>query len=68
MPGGTGWMIQHAWLIPALPLLSFAVTGLFISPLSKRAAGVVATLSIVAAAICAYVLAWEYFAAYPAGH
>ncbi|MCC6795709.1 MAG: NADH-quinone oxidoreductase subunit L [Candidatus Hydrogenedentes bacterium] len=60
--------MQHAWLIPALPLISFAVTGLFISPMSKRAAGVVATLSIVAAAVCAYALAWEYFTAYPAGH
>ena len=60
--------MQHAWLIPALPLISFAVTGLFISPVSKRAAGIVATLSIVTSAICAYVLAWEYFTAYPAGH
>ena len=68
MTGNTGWMMQHAWLVPALPLVSFAVTGLLIGPISKRAAGLVATLSIVAAMACAYLLGWEYFTAYPAGH
>lgn len=68
MTGNTGWMIQHAWLVPALPLVSFAVTGLLISPISKRAAGIVATLSILASMLCAYRLGWEYFTAYPAGH
>ena len=67
MTGGSGWMMQHAWLVPALPLVSFAVTGLLIGPISKRAAGVVATLSILASMVCAYLLAWEYFSAYPAG-
>ncbi|NUM52268.1 MAG: NADH-quinone oxidoreductase subunit L [Candidatus Hydrogenedentes bacterium] len=60
--------MQHAWLIPALPLASFAVNGLLISPISKRGAGIVGTLAIVASAACAYMLAWEYFTAYPPGH
>jgi NADH-quinone oxidoreductase subunit L len=68
MDGTSGWMIQHAWLIPAFPLVTFALNGLFISPISKRAAGVVATLSILASALCAYTLAYQYFTAYPAGH
>ncbi|MBI2425555.1 MAG: NADH-quinone oxidoreductase subunit L [Candidatus Hydrogenedentes bacterium] len=59
--------MQHAWLIPALPLVSFAVVGLLISPYWKKGAGVIATLSIVASMVCAYVLAWEYFTLYPAG-
>ncbi|MCC6486014.1 MAG: NADH-quinone oxidoreductase subunit L, partial [Candidatus Hydrogenedentes bacterium] len=67
MAGASGWMMQHAWLIPALPLLSFAFVGLFVSSVSKRAAGIVATLSIVTSAICAYILAWEYFTLYPPG-
>ncbi len=67
MSGDSGWMMDHAWLIPALPLVSFAVVGLFISPYFKRAAGPVATLSVLASMVCAYILAWEYFTLYPAG-
>jgi NADH-quinone oxidoreductase subunit L len=53
--------LTHAWLIPALPFLSFVVVGLVIRPLSKRAAGIVATGAVFASALLAYWLAWEYF-------
>ncbi|MBI2435965.1 MAG: NADH-quinone oxidoreductase subunit L [Candidatus Hydrogenedentes bacterium] len=59
--------MAHAWLIPALPLVSFALVGLFIRPLSARWAGIVATSSIGLAAALAYTLAWEYWTLFPAG-
>ena len=37
--------LQFAWLIPALPFAAFIAVGLGVSPLSKRAAGLVATLA-----------------------
>ncbi len=43
-----GFALRNAWLVPALPFLSFIVVGLFIRPLSKKAAGVVATAAIFA--------------------
>ena len=62
-----GFALQHAWLIPALPFVSFLVVGLFIRPLSRKAAGIVATLSVFGAAAVAYRLAWEYYHLYPPG-
>jgi NADH-quinone oxidoreductase subunit L len=62
-----GWALKNSWLVPALPLISFAVVGLFVRPLSKKAAGVVATLSVAAAAVVAWMVAWEYFHLYPPG-
>jgi NADH-quinone oxidoreductase subunit L len=62
-----GFALTHAWLIPALPFLSFAVVGLFVSPRSVRAAGIVATASIFASAAVACLLAWEYYHLYPPG-
>jgi NADH-quinone oxidoreductase subunit L len=53
--------LKNAWLIPAIPFLSFAVVGLVISPISKKAAGIVATVAIFASAVFAYLLAWDYF-------
>jgi NADH-quinone oxidoreductase subunit L len=52
--------LQHAWLIPAIPLASFALVGMVIRPLSARLAGLVATLAILASAALAGVLAWDY--------
>jgi len=62
-----GWALKNSWLVPALPLVSFAVVGLFIRPISKKAAGVIATLSVAAAAVVAWMVAWEYFHLYPPG-
>jgi NADH-quinone oxidoreductase subunit L len=62
-----GWALKNSWLVPALPLLSFAVVGLFVRPISKKAAGIVATLSVAAAAVVAWMIAWEYFHLYPPG-
>jgi len=57
--------LDLAWLIPALPFVSFIAVGLCVRPLSNKAAGLVATLSIVAAALCAWLVAWEYYRLYP---
>ncbi|HPO15906.1 MAG TPA: NADH-quinone oxidoreductase subunit L [Candidatus Hydrogenedentes bacterium] len=62
-----GFALQHAWVVPALPLASFAIVGLFIRPVSNKAAGVVGTAAIFASAFFAYWLAWEYYTLYPAG-
>ena len=62
-----GFMLNHTWLIPAIPLFSFLLVGLFIRPRSPKLAGIVATFAVFAAACCAYVLAWEYFHLFPAG-
>ena len=62
-----GFVFEHSWLIPALPFFSFLIVGLIVSPLSRRAAGVVATLSIFASAVLACWLCWEYFHLYPPG-
>ena len=50
MKDPTGFALNHAWLIPAMPFLSFVVVGLVIRPLSKRAAGIVATSAVFASA------------------
>jgi NADH-quinone oxidoreductase subunit L len=62
-----GFALTHAWLIPALPFFSFVVVGLVIRPISKRAAGLVATGAVFTSAVLAYWLAWEYFWGYPSG-
>src|SRR5512140_1967377 len=62
-----GIVLKNAWLIPAIPLASFALVGLVVRPLSRRLAGVVATTAIFASAILAWILAWEYFSANPHG-
>ena len=62
-----GFALRHAWLIPALPFFSFAVVGLFVRPLSKKASGIVATLSVFASALFACWLAWEYYHLFPPG-
>jgi len=63
----TGFALRNCWLIPALPFFSFIVVGLFVRPISKKASGIVATLSVVASMVLACLLAWEYYGRYPAG-
>ncbi len=58
---------NNAWLIPALPFFSFLVVGLIVRPISKKAAGIVATLSVFTSAILSIMLAYDYFSAFPAG-
>ena len=62
-----GFALQHAWLVPLLPLASFAFLALFVSPVSRKAAGIIGTLAIFAAAIMAWSVGWEYFHLYPPG-
>jgi NADH-quinone oxidoreductase subunit L len=63
-----GFALSHAWLVPALPLLSFVVVGLFIRPYSGKLAGIVATLAVLGSAAMAYAIAWEYFHLFPEGN
>jgi NADH-quinone oxidoreductase subunit L len=58
---------DNAWLIPALPLLSFALVGLLVRPLSHKASGIVATAAIFTSAVLAWLLAWHYYHLYPPG-
>jgi len=53
--------MKFAWLIPAIPLMSFILVGLVLRPLSKRIAGLAATAAIFICAALAYLLAWQYF-------
>lgn len=62
-----GIVLKNAWLIPAIPLASFALVGLVVRPLSRRLAGIVATAAIFTSAAMAWILAWEYFSATPHG-
>ncbi len=62
-----GFIFDNSWLIPALPFFSFLIVGLVVSPLSRRAAGIVATISIFASAFLACWLCWEYFTLFPPG-
>src|SRR5664279_564362 len=55
------FVLRNSWLIPAIPFVSFAVVGLVIAPISKKAAGIVATAAIFASALLAYWVAWDYF-------
>lgn len=55
------FVFRNAWLVPAIPLVSFAVLGLFVSPFSKRLAGILGTAAIFVSTVFAYLLAWEYF-------
>jgi NADH-quinone oxidoreductase subunit L len=56
-----GFMIRNAWVIPCIALCSFLVAALLSRPRTAKLAGIVGTLSIMAAAVCAAVLAWQYF-------
>jgi NADH-quinone oxidoreductase subunit L len=56
-----GFFLQNAWLVPAIPLVSFLIVGLIIRPVSDRLSGVLATLAIFITAAVVYAIAWEYF-------
>jgi NADH-quinone oxidoreductase subunit L len=62
-----GFIFDNAWLIPAIPFISFLIVGLIISPLSRRAAGAMATTSIFISAALACKLGWDYYHLYPPG-
>lgn len=55
------FVLNNVWLIPALPLFSFAILSLFIRPLSAKLSGIVATMSVFGSAILSYILAYGYF-------
>ena len=53
-------IVQHAWVIPALPLLSFLAVGLLVRPFSTRWAGGVAAASVALSAALSWWLAFDY--------
>ena len=55
------FVLRNVWLIPALPLFSFALLSLLIRPLSARLSGIVATASVMTSAVLSLILAWGYF-------
>jgi len=57
------WIIDNAWIIPALPLFSFILVGLFLRPLNEKLAAGVATTSIGLAWVASLLLAFHYFGA-----
>lgn len=62
-----GWVMRNAWLIPAIPFFSFLVIGLLVRPPRERLAGWLGTLAIFMSAVCAWLLAWDYFHLFPPG-
>lgn len=54
------FILSHAWLIPALPLASFLLVGLFLRPWHKPLAGAVATASVFTSAGLSWWLAVDY--------
>ncbi|HBF33235.1 TPA: NADH-quinone oxidoreductase subunit L [Candidatus Sumerlaeota bacterium] len=52
--------MKNAWLVPALPFISFVIVGLLVRPISKKAAGLLATLAVFIAAFFAYKIGWDY--------
>ena len=65
--GELGFALRHAWIIPALPFVSFLVVAILLRPWSKKASGLVATGSILSAMAFAYWVAWEYLQKFPLG-
>ncbi|MDD5308968.1 MAG: NADH-quinone oxidoreductase subunit L [Deltaproteobacteria bacterium] len=61
------FILRNAWLVAAIPFVSFVFVGLVLRPKVPRIAGVVATLSIFAAAGVAGGVAWEYYHLFPPG-
>ncbi|MBU0690182.1 NADH-quinone oxidoreductase subunit L [bacterium] len=60
--------MRNAWLVPGIPFFSFLIVGLFIRPLSEKAAGWVATAALFVSAFFAYSIAWDYFSHFGIGH
>ncbi|MBI2604753.1 MAG: NADH-quinone oxidoreductase subunit L [Deltaproteobacteria bacterium] len=61
------FILRNSWLVPALPLFSFAVVALFARRFSEKAAGVVATASVFGSAVAAGLVARDYFRIFPPG-
>ncbi len=55
------FVLRHAWLVPAIPLVSCAIVGLLLRPLARRAAAITATGAIFCSAVLAGMIAWQYF-------
>jgi NADH-quinone oxidoreductase subunit L len=51
------WPVAHAWLIPAIPLLSATVVLLVLRPISTRLSGILATGAVLASAVLSWALA-----------
>lgn len=66
-PEQFGFILRHAWLVPAIPLFSFVLLGLVLRPLSQKLAGIAGTLAVFAAWVCACLIAREYFLLFPPG-
>ncbi len=62
-----GFALKHVWLIPAIPFIFFLIVGLFIRPISKKWAGIIATLAVFSSMLLSYKLAYEYFTLFPPG-
>ena len=62
-----GFALRHAWLVPAFPMVSFTLVGLFIRPLSAKLSGIVATLAVFCSWVVACGIAYEYYTLCPPG-
>lgn len=60
-PSELTFALKNAWLVPVIPFLSFLLVGLVVKNISKRAAGVVATLAVFASAAVAVMVAHDYY-------
>jgi NADH-quinone oxidoreductase subunit L len=61
------FILTHAWLIPAIPLVSFLLVGLVLRNVSQRLAGAVATLAVATSAALSWLLAWDFLHLVPHG-
>ena len=62
-----GFALHNVWLIPALPLISFVIVGLFLRNWTPKLAPIVATLAVFGSAALAYMVGYEYFTLFPPG-
>ena len=62
-----GFALRHAWLVPALPLVSFVLVALVLRPLSARLSGIIATLAVFCSWLAACAVAYEYYTLFPPG-
>ncbi len=61
------FILTHAWLIPAIPLLSFLLVGLVLRNVSQRLAGAFGTLAVATSAGLSWLLAWDFLHLVPHG-
>jgi NADH-quinone oxidoreductase subunit L len=62
-----GPYMSRAWLIPAIPLVSFLFMTLFVRSRSEKACGWIATLAVFSSCALSLLLAREYFAMFAPG-